>query len=76
MGLKGTTPEGNGENFISKTQHWDKNPDLTGSLVQDWGVILFFEKYLTDWEAILDSLERDNRKRTKKPQGRRKKHAP
>ena len=73
MCLNETTPEGKWENFVSKTEYWDKNPDTTALLKQDWGVISFFEAYLKDWDVILKSLNKENGCTTKKRKQKRQK---
>jgi hypothetical protein len=81
MCLNETTPKGEWENFLSKTKYWNENPDDTDLLQQDWGVISFFEEYLTDWNVIVNSLNRVKACPTKKRKPKRqktkgKKHTP
>jgi hypothetical protein len=49
-------PERVREDFFSKREKWDPIPDATGSLVQDWGVISLYKKFLGDWHLIIDRV--------------------
>lgn len=58
-------PERVREDLFSQSGKWDPNPDATVSLVQDWGVISLYKKFLCDWHMI---IERNNKsKECKKP---------
>ena len=59
MSLNGTTPEGVGENFLSKTKNWDTNPSEGNLLLQDWGVISLFKIYIKEWNVIVNSLNKE-----------------
>ena len=81
MCLNETTPEGEGENVLSKTNHWNKNPNATFLPVQDWGVISFFEAYLKHWKVIVNKLNKVNgctnkKKKSNSQKTKGKKHAP
>jgi hypothetical protein len=54
--LNETTPAQVTEDFLSKTENWNRSPDDTGLMTQDWGVISLFEAYLTDWNVIVSNL--------------------
>jgi hypothetical protein len=58
--MKATKPEVEGDRLLSKTKHWNENPDTTGLLLQDWRVISFYKKYLTEWYAIVKRLHWKN----------------
>jgi hypothetical protein len=74
MSLSATKPEVEGDKLLSKTKHWNENPDTTGLLLQDWRVISFFKKYLTDWDEIVKSLHKKNAcTKKKKTKGQKKK---
>jgi hypothetical protein len=66
MCLNETTSQGDGDNFLSEAKYWNNKPDNTGILVQDWGVISFFKKYLTEWNVIVNSLHKEKGCTTKK----------
>jgi hypothetical protein len=77
--LKTTIPERVGEDFISTKKEWVNNPDTTSLLLQDWGVILRFQKFLKDWNRIVDLLNEKTvckrtpkNNKTKKTKSRRK----
>jgi len=86
MCLNENTPEGKGEHFLSKTNSWNKKPDATGLLLQDWGVFSFFEAFLKDWDVIINSLNKKNackwtaratrEKKPKRQKTKGKNHAP
>jgi len=73
MCLNETTSQGEEENFQSKRDSWNNSPDNTGILVQDWGVIKFFEAYLTDWKVIVNGLNKEHKCTTKKRKQNRQK---
>jgi hypothetical protein len=60
MCLNETTPKTVAQDFLSKTENWNQNPDATGLLVQDWGVVQLFEAFLTDWNIIVSSVNNKN----------------
>lgn len=37
---------------VEKGSHWDSKPDHTTMMVQDWGVITTYNKFLKDWVQI------------------------
>lgn len=47
-------PERVKEDFFQKKEKWNANPDVTGLLVQDWGVISLYKNFLGDWYLIID----------------------
>jgi len=72
MSLHATKPEAEGDKILSMTKHWNKNPDTTGLLLQDWRVISFFKKYLTEWDEIVKSLHKKNACAKKRQKGKKK----
>ena len=77
MSLNGNTPEGVGENFLSKKKNWNKNPDEVNLLLQDWGVISLFQIYIKEWNVIVNSLNKEKAcPKTKKPRIQKKNRAP
>jgi hypothetical protein len=72
MSLKGTTPERQGEHFLSKTKYWNKKPGSTDLKLQDWRVISFYKKFLTDWRVIVRSLNKETACKKRKPKRQEK----
>jgi hypothetical protein len=56
--LKQTIPAPASADFLSETKNWDTDPDTTGLLMQDWGVITLYEKFLKEWDIIVGMLNR------------------
>jgi hypothetical protein len=86
MCLNATTPETVAEDFLSKTENWNNKARGTMVLMQDWGVMLFYEAYLTEFNVIVNSLNKGNackgiirtnkKKKPKKQKTKGKKHEP
>jgi len=58
MCLNETTPQGEAGNFVPKKRNFNESATGTMLEVQDWGVILFFETYLKEWDVIIKSLNK------------------
>ncbi|KAK7866983.1 hypothetical protein R5R35_006817 [Gryllus longicercus] len=66
------------------TKHWPPNPDLTETLVRDWGVIRQYELFLSEWARIIRLMGRKETPACKsggaggraKPRRKQKQHAP
>lgn len=46
---------------------WNPNPDHTTMLIQDWGVLTIYYRFLKDWQYISYEMVRDQRKSHEKP---------
>jgi hypothetical protein len=46
------------EDLFPKKEKWDANPDITGLLVQDWGVISLCKNFLGDWHLIINRVNK------------------
>ncbi|XP_033607384.1 uncharacterized protein LOC111864612 isoform X2 [Cryptotermes secundus] len=51
-------PERVKEDLFPKKEKWNANPDITGLLVQDWGVISLYKNFLGDWHLIIDRVSK------------------
>jgi hypothetical protein len=73
--LNAAVPERVQEDLFPKKEKWNANPDITGLLVQDWGVISLYKNFLGDWHLIINSVNKKTAcksagsvsKRTSKP---------
>lgn len=46
---------------------WNPNPDHTTMLIQDWGVLTIYYRFLKDWQYISYEMVRDQRKSRGEP---------
>ncbi|XP_021935780.1 uncharacterized protein LOC110837678 isoform X2 [Zootermopsis nevadensis] len=61
------------EDFFSTEDKWDRSPDATGSLVQDWGVISLYKKFLGEWNLIIGKVMKKGVCKNSESVGKRKK---